>query len=53
MAYTHIAQCDIEYEELELGELAEDDGDLVVRELDIDEDGLVGLMDHLSTFDNM
>ncbi|KAJ7667118.1 hypothetical protein B0H14DRAFT_3074287 [Mycena olivaceomarginata] len=50
-----IAQSNIEYEEPELaGEHVEDgvDDDVVVRELDIDEDGLAGLMEHLSTFDD-
>ncbi|KAJ6473821.1 hypothetical protein C8R45DRAFT_935937 [Mycena sanguinolenta] len=30
----------------------EDDSELIVRELDVEEDGIVQLMDHLSTFDD-
>ncbi|KAJ7267850.1 hypothetical protein C8J57DRAFT_1435830 [Mycena rebaudengoi] len=46
------AELSSSYEEPELGEVADDNEDLVVRELDIDEDGLAGLIDHLTTFDD-
>jgi hypothetical protein len=48
-----ITQAVVEYEEPDSdGGVVYDDEDLLVRELDIDEDGLADLMDHLSTFDD-
>ncbi|KAJ6485994.1 hypothetical protein C8R45DRAFT_1098732 [Mycena sanguinolenta] len=44
----------VEYDEMdELPPVnVDDDEDLIVRELDVEEDGIVQLMDHLSTFDD-
>lgn len=51
-----VAQIVVEYEDQEMDLEPEynerDESDLVIRELDIDEDNLVELMEHLSTFDD-
>ncbi|KAJ7239447.1 hypothetical protein C8J57DRAFT_1528105 [Mycena rebaudengoi] len=51
-----IAQTEVEYDEPELEAECEpdelDDGNLVVRELDVDEDHLADLMEHLGSFED-
>ncbi|KAJ6486300.1 hypothetical protein DFH09DRAFT_948870 [Mycena vulgaris] len=51
-----ITQMVVEYEEFELGDdrdvQGSDDEEIVMRELDVDEDRIADLMEHLSTFDD-